>query len=53
MFHDVVLVVGIFAWLGKPIDGVFLAAAMTIIGLSVNDTVVVFDQDPRAVANDE
>ena len=44
MFHDVVIVVGIFAWLGKPIDGVFLAAAMTIIGLSVNDTVVVFDR---------
>ncbi len=44
MFHDVVLVVGLFAWLGKPIDGVFLAAALTIIGLSVNDTVVVFDR---------
>lgn len=44
MFHDVVLVLGLFAWLGKPIDGVFLAAAMTIIGLSVNDTVVVFDR---------
>ncbi len=44
MFHDVVLVVGIFAWLGKPIDGIFLAAALTIIGLSVNDSVVVFDR---------
>jgi SecD/SecF fusion protein len=44
MAHDVVLVVGIFAWLEKPIDGIFLAAAMTIIGLSVNDTVVVFDR---------
>ncbi|MGH3364746.1 MAG: protein translocase subunit SecD [Nocardioidaceae bacterium] len=44
MFHDVVIVVGIFAWLGKPIDGVFLAAALTIIGLSVNDSVVVFDR---------
>ncbi|WP_248580426.1 protein translocase subunit SecD [Nocardioides sp. InS609-2] len=44
MFHDVVLVVGLFAWLQKPIDGVFLAAAMTIIGLSINDTVVVFDR---------
>lgn len=44
MFHDVVIVLGVFAWLGKPIDGVFLAAAMTIIGLSVNDTVVVFDR---------
>jgi SecD/SecF fusion protein len=44
MAHDVVLVVGIFAWLEKPIDGIFLAAAMTIVGLSVNDTVVVFDR---------
>jgi SecD/SecF fusion protein len=44
MFHDVVIVLGIFAWLGKPIDGVFLAAALTIIGLSVNDSVVVFDR---------
>jgi SecD/SecF fusion protein len=44
MFHDVVIVLGIFAWLEKPIDGIFLAAAMTIIGLSINDTVVVFDR---------
>ncbi|PKH38050.1 SecD/SecF fusion protein [Nocardioides alpinus] len=44
MAHDVVLVVGLFAWLEKPIDGIFLAAAMTIVGLSVNDTVVVFDR---------
>ncbi|GGD22235.1 protein translocase subunit SecD [Nocardioides daphniae] len=44
MVHDVAIVVGLFAWLGKPIDGIFLAAAMTIIGLSVNDTVVVFDR---------
>src|SRR5690606_35408277 len=44
MMHDVAIVVGLFAWLGKPIDGIFLAAAMTIIGLSVNDTVVVFDR---------
>jgi SecD/SecF fusion protein len=44
MFHDVIIVTGVFAWLGKPIDGIFLAATMTIIGLSVNDTVVVFDR---------
>ncbi len=44
MFHDVIIVTGVFAWLGKPIDGIFLAAALTIIGLSVNDSVVVFDR---------
>ena len=44
MFHDVIIVTGLFAWLDKPIDGIFLAAALTIIGLSVNDSVVVFDR---------
>nr|MDP9466298.1 protein translocase subunit SecF [Actinomycetota bacterium] len=44
MLHDVVIVVGLFAWLGKPIDGVFLAAALTIIGVSVNDSVVTMDR---------
>jgi SecD/SecF fusion protein len=44
MAHDVALVVGLFAWLGKPIDGVFLAAVLTVIGYSINDSVVVFDR---------
>src|SRR5690606_34427385 len=44
MFQDVVIVIGAFAWLGKPVDGVFLAALLTIIGYSVNDSVVVFDR---------
>jgi SecD/SecF fusion protein len=44
MAHDVLILVGIFAWLGKPIDGVFLAALLTVIGYSVNDAVVVFDR---------
>jgi SecD/SecF fusion protein len=44
MAHDVAILIGIFAWLGKPIDGVFLAALLTVIGYSVNDSVVVFDR---------
>jgi len=44
MAHDVVILVGVFAWLGKPVDGVFLAALLTVIGYSVNDSVVVFDR---------
>ncbi|MQA79421.1 MAG: protein translocase subunit SecD [Streptosporangiales bacterium] len=44
MFQDVLIVVGTFAWLGKPVDGVFLAALLTVIGYSVNDSVVVFDR---------
>jgi SecD/SecF fusion protein len=44
MAHDVAILIGIFAWLGKTIDGVFLAALLTVIGYSVNDSVVVFDR---------
>ena len=44
MSSVVLTVVGIFAWWGKPIDGVFLAAILSIIGLAVNDTIVVFDR---------
>jgi SecD/SecF fusion protein len=44
MLHDVVAVIGLFAWTQRSVDGIFLAAALTIIGLSVNDTVVVFDR---------
>src|SRR5690606_19527624 len=44
MASVVLTVVGIFAWWGKPIDGVFLAAVLSIIGLAVNDTIVVFDR---------
>jgi SecD/SecF fusion protein len=44
MFHDVVLLVGVFAWLGKELDGVFLASLLTVVGYSINDSVVVFDR---------
>ncbi|MEW6152418.1 MAG: protein translocase subunit SecD [Actinomycetota bacterium] len=44
MVHDVLILLGLFAWLGKDLDGVFLAALLTVIGYSVNDSVVVFDR---------
>ncbi|HEX8343267.1 MAG TPA: protein translocase subunit SecD [Actinoplanes sp.] len=44
MAHDVIILIGVFAWLGKPVDGVFLAALLTVVGYSVNDSVVVFDR---------
>ncbi|GGX93286.1 protein translocase subunit SecD [Streptomyces anandii] len=50
--HDVVILVGVFAWLGKPLDGVFLAALLTVIGYSVNDSVVVFDRIRELVRRD-
>jgi SecD/SecF fusion protein len=44
MFHDVAVLIGVFAALGKTIDGVFLASLLTVIGYSINDSVVVFDR---------
>ncbi|MFJ3499587.1 protein translocase subunit SecD [Streptomyces sp. NPDC090135] len=44
MTQDVLLVIGLFAWLGKPMDSVFLAALLTVVGYSVNDSVVVLDR---------
>ncbi|GAB3450368.1 hypothetical protein GCM10027570_25530 [Streptomonospora sediminis] len=49
---DIVLVIGLFCWLGRPIDGVFLAAILSVIGFSVNDSVVVFDRVRDDWAND-
>ncbi len=44
LLQNVAVVIGVFAWTGKPIDGIFLAAMLTIIGYTVNDSVVVFDR---------
>lgn len=44
LFHDVMILLGVFAWLGKDIDGVFVAALLTVMGYSINDSVVVFDR---------
>ncbi|GAA4960477.1 protein translocase subunit SecD [Actinoplanes utahensis] len=52
MFHDVLILVGVFAWLGRPVDGVFLAALLTVIGYSVNDSVVTFDRIRELVRAD-
>lgn len=42
--HDVLLTVGVFALLGKEVTLPVLAALLTIIGYSLNDTIVVFDR---------
>ncbi len=44
MFHDVAILIGVFSLLGKSIDAVFLAAVLTVIGYSINDSVVIFDR---------
>ncbi|WP_437088687.1 protein translocase subunit SecD [Streptomyces sp. enrichment culture] len=50
--HDVLILAGVFAWLGKPVDGVFLAALLTVVGYSVNDSVVLFDRVRELLARD-
>lgn len=44
LIHDTVITVGIFALLQKEIDLTILAALLTLIGYSINDTIVVFDR---------
>lgn len=44
LVHDVVLTIGIFSLLGIKFDLAIIAALLTIVGYSLNDTVVVFDR---------
>ncbi|MWB78552.1 protein translocase subunit SecF [Pseudooceanicola sp. 216_PA32_1] len=44
LFHDVLLTVGIFSLLQIRFDLATIAALLTIIGYSINDTVVIFDR---------
>ena len=48
LFHDVLIVLGVFAVLGEfmniEINTPFIAAILTVLGYSVNDTIVVFDR---------
>lgn len=44
MVHDVAILLAVFAVAGKTIDGVFIAALLTVIGYSINDSVVIFDR---------
>jgi preprotein translocase SecF subunit len=44
LFHDVIVVAGIFSILQLKFDLTIVAALLTILGYSVNDTVVVFDR---------
>jgi preprotein translocase subunit SecF len=44
LFHDVIISVGGIALLGYEINTPFIAAVLTILGYSINDTIVVFDR---------
>ena len=44
LFHDVILTIGLFSLLGLEINLSIIAAVLTIVGYSMNDTVVIFDR---------
>lgn len=44
LFHDILLVLGIFSIFWWEVDSAFVAAMLTIIGYSINDTIVIFDR---------
>ena len=48
--HDAIIVVGAFALTGKEFNLQSIAAVLTIIGYSINDTIVVFDRVRERVA---
>lgn len=44
LFHDAVITLAVFVAVGKEVNVAILAAIMTLIGFSLNDTIVVFDR---------
>lgn len=44
LFHDVIVSLGVFALTGREFSLPILAAVLTIIGYSINDTIIVFDR---------
>ncbi|MDR2162076.1 MAG: protein translocase subunit SecF [Desulfovibrio sp.] len=44
MLHDVLVAVGCFSLLDKEFDLTIIAALLTIIGYSLNDTIIIFDR---------
>ena len=44
LLHDLIIVYGVFVLLRIPLNGNFIAAMLTILGYSINDTVVIYDR---------
>ncbi len=44
LIHDVIVTVGVFTLMGREFTLTVIAALLTIIGFSINDTVVIFDR---------
>ena len=44
LVHDVLVLLAVYALFGIPVNSSFIAAVLTIVGYSINDTIVVFDR---------
>jgi preprotein translocase SecF subunit len=44
LWHDAFITVGLIALLYRTVDTAFIAAILTILGYSINDTIVIFDR---------
>ena len=44
LIHDILIVLAVFSFTGRQIDSSFIAALLTIVGYSINDTIVIFDR---------
>jgi preprotein translocase subunit SecF len=44
LFHDALMTVGVFSLVGKEVTAQLLAAVLTIVGYSMNDTIIVYDR---------
>lgn len=59
LVHDVLITIAVYAILQLPVNSAFIAAILTIVGYSINDTIVIFDRireetklNPRAKMED-
>jgi len=43
-FHDTIITIGLFSLFGKDITMTVIAALLTLVGYSMNDTIVIFDR---------
>ena len=44
LIHDLTVVYGVFVLMRVPLNGNFIASLLTILGYSINDTVVIYDR---------
>lgn len=44
LVHDILITISVYAIFQVPINAPFIAAVLTIVGYSINDTIVIFDR---------